>query len=448
MSRTGATAAVLEIRKNNGEVLLHQGYGWLDAGRTQPTRPDTMMRILSITKPFVHMAINQLAAGGVLSKNAKAFCLNNETPSGAGCLLKIAPAGGDGLPDPGAKDITVQQLLDHKAGWNEATADANGVFEPAAGSITVARILNVPSPPAVDQLIAYQLDQPLDYPPGSQSIYSNFGYTVLGRIVERYSGMGFMQYIYESLTDDLDIPRTDIELGKELVAQRNTREPRYIDRTGTPVPNLFDPAGPQVQWPDGGFLLERAPGAGGIICTSSALLDYMHGYWLFNPAPRSPVDAFVWIAAGGGPGTAAFATQNSPLPGFGTLADWVVNINTNPLNDSLQQDLWDLIRNTLVRNVATRDNTGAAGSQQFFTLYVPEGSADLEFRTQGGSGDIDLYVRFGARPATSAFDCRSLAAGTGHVCTIPNPASGTYYAMIIGNSAYAAVSITGNYADD
>jgi CubicO group peptidase (beta-lactamase class C family) len=444
MARTGTTAATLEIRKKNGDVLLHQGYGWLDAARTRETPPDAMMRILSITKSFVHLAINQLAANGTISKNARVFCLHNEMPSGTGCLLSIAPAGNDGIPHSDADNITVQQLLDHRAGWDEGTADANGVHEPAGDSLKVAAVLNISTPPAVEQLIAYQLDQDLDYRPGARSVYSNFGYTVLGHVIEQYSGLDFMRYIHEHITDDLRIPRSEIELGKELITKRNPREPRYIDRAGAPVPNLFSPASPRVKRPDGGFLLERAAGASGIISTTSALLDYMRAYSLFNPAPRT--DGSIWSLSGGGPGTLALAVQNSPVPGLETEADWVVNMNTNPVGESLHQDLCDLIRNTLIKGVAIDGNGGVANSSRFFTLYVPENSRNLRFSTEGGVGDLDLYVSFGARPTTSVSDCRSVTGtGTARYCVIPNPSPGTYYVMTHANTVYNGVSISGDY---
>jgi serine protease len=123
----------------------------------------------------------------------------------------------------------------------------------------------------------------------------------------------------------------------------------------------------------------------------------------------------------------------------------VVNVNTNPAGDSLHQDLWDLIRNTLIKGVTVGDNGGAANSSRFFTLYVPENSTNLRFEVEGGAGDLDLYVRSGARPTTSAFDCRSSITGSRHVCSIPDPAAGTYHAMLRGNISYSGVSITGNY---
>jgi CubicO group peptidase (beta-lactamase class C family) len=442
-NRSLITAATLQIRKTNGEVLLHQGYGWMRDLRREPVPPDAMMRIYGITKSFTHLAINQLAASGRISKNARAFCLHNEIPSGTGCLLRITPAGNDGMPDPDADEITVQHLLDHKAGWDEGTPDANGVREPGASSVMIAGMLNVPSPPAIEQLIAYQLDQALDYRPGTSSVYSNFGYTVLGHIVEQYSGMEFMDYMHEHITDGLGIPRRDIELAQELVALRNPREPsRYISTDGRMVQNLFNPPGGFVQRPDGGLLFQHTPGPMGMISSTDALLDFMRAYWLILPDPRNPDDGAVWAFGDFADGGTSFGAQGAPLPGYGTQADFVLITNyVDP--KSLNEEVWDQIRNTLIRDVVTGDNAGAAGSEQFFTLYVPENSGNVQFRTLGGSGDVALYARFDSRPTATIYDCESALGGTGQLCTIANPAAGTYYVRLVGT--YSGVSITGSY---
>lgn len=446
MDTTGTTAATLQIRKKDGQVLLNQGYGWLDASETQETQADTMMRTASITKSFTHLAINQLVDASTISMSAKAFCLNSEVPSGTGCLLSVTPTGNDGVHDSRAEDITLQHLIDHAAGWDEGTADANGVYDPLGGAVTVADILNVQSPPTYQQMLDYQLDQALDYTPGTDDRYSNFGYVVLGYIIEQYSGKDFMEYVYDEITDDLSIAQTEIELGAELVSGRNSREPRYVSTDGTPVQNLFDPTGSSVQRPDGGILIQHAAGAGGMIATTSALLDYMNAYWLFDPSPRNPLEGWEWVRTGAGDGTLAFAVQNSPLPGLESQADWVVLLNKWPPSETLHAQLRALIRNTLTKDVAIGDNEGDTSSEQFFTLHVPDNAVNLEFTTQSGSGDIDLYVKFGAKPTTTNYDCRSINFGTSQNCGVSTPSEGTYYAMLLGNAAYSGVSIEGTYS--
>ena len=54
---------------------------------------------------------------------------------------------------------------------------------------------------------------------------------------------------------------------------------------------------------------------------------------------------------------------------------------------------------------------GAAGSSQNFSLTVPSGAIDLSFNIYGGTGDADLYVKFGSAPTVASFDCRPFKTG-------------------------------------
>lgn len=103
--------------------------------------------------------------------------------------------------------------------------------------------------------------------------------------------------------------------------------------------------------------------------------------------------------------------------------------------------------NELQNGVAETNLSGAQGSEQYFTLQVPAGATELSFAMTGGSGDADLYVRFGSQPTTSTYDCRPFVGGNEETCTISNIQAGTYYVMIQGYSAYSGVSLTGEYTE-
>ncbi|MFQ6021866.1 MAG: S8 family peptidase [Acidiferrobacterales bacterium] len=82
-----------------------------------------------------------------------------------------------------------------------------------------------------------------------------------------------------------------------------------------------------------------------------------------------------------------------------------------------------------------------------FTLDVPEGASDLVFRISGGSGDADLYVRFGTAPTTSTFDCRPFRDGNSETCSISNVRAGTYHVMLRGFRSFSEVSLVGSYTE-
>jgi|CXWL01.1.fsa_nt_gi hypothetical protein len=99
----------------------------------------------------------------------------------------------------------------------------------------------------------------------------------------------------------------------------------------------------------------------------------------------------------------------------------------------------------LTNGVPVTGIAGALNSQQFWTLAVPAGATNLSFTTSGGTGDMDLYVRFGSQPTTSVSDCASTGATTVESCSFPTPSTGTYHVLMFGFSAYSGVTLTGSY---
>jgi carboxypeptidase T len=101
--------------------------------------------------------------------------------------------------------------------------------------------------------------------------------------------------------------------------------------------------------------------------------------------------------------------------------------------------------NVLTNGVPVTGISGAANSEQTWTLAVPAGASNLSFVTSGGTGDMDLYVKFGSAPTTSSYDCRPYVGGNAETCNIATAQSGTYYVMLRGYSAYTGVSLTGSF---
>ena len=99
----------------------------------------------------------------------------------------------------------------------------------------------------------------------------------------------------------------------------------------------------------------------------------------------------------------------------------------------------------LENGVAKTGISGAKNSEAFYTLDVPAGATNLSFTTSGGSGDGDLYVKFGANPTSSAYDCRSWNSGNNETCTISNVQAGKYHVMLRAYSAFSGMSLTGSY---
>lgn len=104
---------------------------------------------------------------------------------------------------------------------------------------------------------------------------------------------------------------------------------------------------------------------------------------------------------------------------------------------------------TQLQNGAAMQNlSGTINSEQRFMMEIPFGGSDLSFNTSGGTGDLDLYVKFGSTPTTSSYDCRPYANGNAETCNIGEAQPGIYHVMLRGYSTYTGANLVGHYTAD
>lgn len=89
--------------------------------------------------------------------------------------------------------------------------------------------------------------------------------------------------------------------------------------------------------------------------------------------------------------------------------------------------------------------SGTKGSNKKFRIDVPSGQKNLSFKLSGGSGDADLFVKFGSAASNTSFDCKSDGATTTETCSFATPQTGTYYLTLNGYSAYNGATLLANY---
>lgn len=95
---------------------------------------------------------------------------------------------------------------------------------------------------------------------------------------------------------------------------------------------------------------------------------------------------------------------------------------------------------------ASADNLSASrGDWLRYTLDVPSGMTNLTIRISGGSGDADLYTRFGAEPSSTTYDCRPYLTGNNETCPISFPQAGTYHIGIRAYSSFSGVSLSAEW---
>jgi len=102
--------------------------------------------------------------------------------------------------------------------------------------------------------------------------------------------------------------------------------------------------------------------------------------------------------------------------------------------------------NTLTKGVAATGLSAATGGYVKYTMDVPAGATNLTFTLSGGTGDADMYVKFGSEPTDSVYDCRPYKSGNAETCTFATPSAGKYYINLKGYAAFSGVSLVGDYS--
>jgi CubicO group peptidase (beta-lactamase class C family) len=259
----GAALAVVK----DGRLVVARGYGLADKEQRQAVQPDSLFRIASLSKPFTSAAILTLVERGRLRLDDRAFPL----------LALGEPS------DPRLNTITIRELLLHAGGW-----DRDASFDPMFIPFKAARAVGAKPPASCETIIRYMLKQPLQFDPGSAMHYSNFGYCVLGRVIEKVSGEPYETYVRSAVLAPIGITR--MRIGHTVSDERAPGEVRYSDFAGAPqVPSVFPSRPGQTARPYGGFYLEAMDSHGGWIASAIDLVRFMaHLDGTLKPAPLKP----------------------------------------------------------------------------------------------------------------------------------------------------------------
>ncbi|MET0255110.1 MAG: protease pro-enzyme activation domain-containing protein [Luteibacter sp.] len=103
--------------------------------------------------------------------------------------------------------------------------------------------------------------------------------------------------------------------------------------------------------------------------------------------------------------------------------------------------------NVLQNGVAVSGLSAAKNGQLKYTVAVPAGAKNLKVAISGGSGDADLYLKFGSAPTTSSYDCRPYVTGNTESCSVTTPKTGTYYVLLNGYAAFSGVTLKATWTN-
>lgn len=263
--------AALAVAKR-GRLVYARGFGYADRERKEPVEPTSLFRIASLSKSLTSAAIFHLVQNGRLKLDAKVFGLLRLTPH-----LELGKK-----VDPRLREVTVLHCLHHAGGW-----DRDKGFDPmgADAAEQVAKALKMSLPIRPEQIIRYTFGRRLDFDPGTAFAYSNFGYCVLGRVIEAASGLRYADFVQREILGPLGIHR--MRLGKNLLADRAPGEVKYYDAANRMGRAISGPKiGQQAPLPYGVECIETMDANGGWIASAIDLLRFTSS--LDDPA-RCPV---------------------------------------------------------------------------------------------------------------------------------------------------------------
>ena len=261
----GASLAITD----HGRLVYARGFGYADVGARQPVKPESLFRIASVSKPFTSVAIMQLVDAGKLDLDTPVYqILDGYEP-----YLR-AGAKYDQRQDK----ITIRYLLQHRGGWDRDVS-FDGMFQ----SIRFARSLGTKPPAGQTEIIRCMRGVPLDFDPGKRFAYSNFGYCLLGRVIEKLTGEKYVDYMKQHVLAPVGIHAMTI--GSSHLEGRKPNEVRYY----APYRDRSVFADNLRQWvpgPYGTFYLESMDSHGAWIASPTDLVRFASA---FDDPDNSPL---------------------------------------------------------------------------------------------------------------------------------------------------------------
>ncbi len=200
----------------NKKLVFAAGYGLADKEKGEPVSPAHRFRIASVSKPITHVAVMRLVNGTSLDTGSKVFGANSEL------------GGQFATPTSNKKieDITVDHLLRHRGGWVNVNKTGTASDPMFAYTGTGHK-----------DLIDWTLkNYPLGYDPGTANydpdndpktneMYSNFGYCLLGRVIEARSGKSYESYLRDTILKPAGA--SGMVIGGDKESDRKPMEVKY-----------------------------------------------------------------------------------------------------------------------------------------------------------------------------------------------------------------------------
>lgn len=344
LRRWSIAGASISIAKD-GKLVYARGFGYADTASKAEAQPYNQFRIASISKLVTAIGIMKLKEEGKLSLNDKVF-------------------GPDGIlndpyfnepKDKRAYGITVAYLLSHEAGWSQRYGDQ--MFMPTL----IADKMGLKPPVDTKTIVRFALDKRLQYTPGTGRAYSNLGYSILGLIIEKVSGMTYEDFCKQEILEPLGI--YDMSIAGNLPTDKTPFEVTYYEPSDVVLKPSIYGTGIMVTPSYGGNDIKTLGGAGAWLATAPDLMRLLLAVDGFKTRPDILSDESIrfmtdndngfapigwkatiyngtWWRTGSFPGTAGMMKRQSDG------LSWVVLFNSSAWNGP---DIYSFINNMMFR---------------------------------------------------------------------------------------------------
>ncbi len=252
MQTKGIRGAVIAA-SHKGRLIYARGFTW-DSPEVEPVLPTSIFRIASMSKPITSVAIHQLIERGLLNYDTRVID-----------ILGLQPHQGT-QPDPWLEEVTIDHLLYHIGGWDRDVA-----YDPMFQDSVIAATLGVDLPISKYDIATYMSGQRMQDQPGDHFAYSNYGYALLGMIIEEITGCDYSEWVAENIFQPIGVGRP--RRGHTLAQERAPGEVFYYSE-----PNGQSP----YRWN-----IENMDAHGGWILAAPDYLQFMSA--IFQDPGNSPL---------------------------------------------------------------------------------------------------------------------------------------------------------------
>ncbi|KAJ0160032.1 hypothetical protein CTA2_8729 [Colletotrichum tanaceti] len=275
-----------------GNIMFERGYTWAESNRAI-VQPDDVFMLASLSKIFTHAAVYSLLQAGKLEGSTRVYDL----------------LGYKKAKDPRTLKTTIDHLVTHRTGLNRTkSGDLLRRFR-----LVSRRLYNNKRPASQRDMIEYQLTRRLDFEPGTEHVYSNYGAMLLGYVVSNITGQPYFEFLKENILKGADVRVY------ATAAEKHTHD-RIIQESRLTGPDAAHPESlkevPHIFGGDG-FLKEECDATTSLAASASTVAKFIGYNAVWGIGGRR-------VEGRGGSLSGARAFAKSRRSGL----DWAITINT------------------------------------------------------------------------------------------------------------------------